>query len=95
MQKYFVYILTNKSNSVLYIGVTNNLKRRLYEHKKKMFKGFTKKYNISKLVWFEEYSDIKNAIQKEKNLKKWKRAWKNELILKSNPNYKDLSETWE
>lgn len=67
MQKYFVYILTNKSNSVLYIGVTNNLKRRLYEHKKKLFKGFTKKYNISKLVWFEEYSDIKNAIQKEKN----------------------------
>jgi len=90
-----VYILANKTNSTLYIGVTNDLKRRIYEHKNKLYEGFSAKYNVNKLVYFEECSDIKSAIQREKNLKKWKRAWKNELIEKTNPEYKDLSADWE
>ncbi len=95
MNKYYVYILANKTNSVLYIGVTNDLRRRLYEHKNKLIEGFTSKYNVNKLVYFEETSDVKAAIQREKNLKKWKRQWKNELIEKLNPDYKDLSDEWE
>ena len=95
MNKYYVYILANKTNSVLYIGVTNDLRRRLYEHKNKLIEGFTSKYNVNKLVYFEETSDITSAIQREKNLKKWKRQWKNELIEKVNPEYKDLSDEWE
>ncbi len=95
MNKYYVYILANKTNSVLYIGVTNNLERRIYEHKNKLLSGFTEKYNVSKLVWYEECSDVKAAIQREKNLKKWKRSWKNKLIEKENPDYKDLSSDWE
>ena len=95
MNKYYVYILANKTNSVLYIGVTNNLERRIYEHKNKLLSGFTEKYNVSKLVWYEECSDVKAAIQREKNLKKWKRSWKNKLIEKENPDYKDLSSSWE
>ena len=90
-----MYILANKTNSTLYIGVTNDLKRRIYEHKNKLYEGFSAKYNVNKLVYFEECSDIKSAIQREKNLKKWKRAWKNELIEKTNPEYKDLSADWE
>ena len=96
MNSYFVYILANYTNKVLYIGMTNDLKRRIYEHKNKIFEGgFTEKYNVNKLVYFEEVSDVKAAIQREKNLKKWKREWKEELIEKVNPEYKDLSETWE
>ena len=95
MQKYYVYILSNQTNSTLYIGVTNDLKRRLYEHKNKLIDGFSSKYNTNKLVYFEETSDVKTAIQREKNLKKWNRQWKNELIEKTNPDYKDLSEDWE
>ena len=95
MNKYYVYILANKTNSVLYIGVTNNLERRIYEHKNKLLPGFTEKYNVAKLVWYEECSDVKAAIQREKNLKKWKRSWKNTLIEKENPDYKDLSSDWE
>ena len=95
MNKYYVYILANKTNSVLYIGVTNNLERRIYEHKNKLLPGFTEKYNVAKLVWYEECSDVKAAIQREKNLKKWKRSWKNTLIEKENPDYKDLSSNWE
>lgn len=90
-----MYILANKTNSVLYIGVTNNLERRIYEHKNKLLPGFTEKYNVAKLVWYEECSDVKAAIQREKNLKKWKRSWKNTLIEKENPDYKDLSSNWE
>ncbi|MDO5774928.1 MAG: GIY-YIG nuclease family protein [Spirochaetales bacterium] len=90
VNKYYVYILANKTNSVLYVGVTNNLERRIYEHKNKQMPGFTEKYNVSKLVWYEECSDVKAAIQREKNLKKWKRSWKNALIEKENPDYKDL-----
>ena len=95
MKKYFVYILANKTNTTLYIGVTNDLKRRVYEHKNKLHEGFSAKYNVNKLVYFEEYYDINSAIQREKNLKKWNRTWKNELIEKSNPEYKDLSSEWD
>jgi len=90
MNKYYVYILTNKYNTVLYTGVTNNLTRRITEHKNKLINGFTEKYNINKLVYFEECSDIEAAIQREKNLKKWNRSWKIELIKKLNPELKDL-----
>ncbi|MBQ2572320.1 MAG: GIY-YIG nuclease family protein, partial [Treponema sp.] len=82
MQIYYVYILSNYTNSTLYIGVTNDLKRRIYEHKNKLISGFSSKYNVNKLVYFEETTDIKSAIQREKNLKKWKREWKDELIKK-------------
>lgn len=95
MEKYYVYILANKNNSTLYIGVTNDLKRRLCEHKNKLVEGFTEKYNVNKLVYFEETTDIKSAIQREKNLKKWKRVWKNALIENKNPEYKDLSVEWK
>ena len=70
MQIYYVYILSNYTNSTLYIGVTNDLKRRIYEHKNKLISGFSSKYNVNKLVYFEETTDIKSAIQREKNLKK-------------------------
>jgi putative endonuclease len=92
MNQYFVYILTNKSNKVLYIGVTNNLERRMYEHRNQMIDGFTKKYNLTKLVYFEEASDVKSAIEREKQLKNWHRDWKISLINQVNPNWDDLSE---
>ena len=95
MNSYYVYILSNYTNSTLYIGVTDNLTRRLYEHKNKLNEGFTSKYNVNKLVYFEEVSDIKAAIQREKNLKKWKREWKEELIKKLNPDFNDLSSDFE
>ena len=90
MNKYYVYILTNFTNSVLYIGVTRDLKKRVYEHKNKVYDGFTKKYNVNKLIYFEECSNILSAIQREKNLKKWKRTWKWELVKKENPYLKEL-----
>ncbi|MEE4114975.1 MAG: GIY-YIG nuclease family protein [Marinilabiliaceae bacterium] len=89
---YFIYILTNKTNKVVYIGVTNDLKRRIYEHRMKLFPGFTRKYNLDKLVYFERYQNIDDAIIREKRLKKWKRSWKNDLINKMNPEWKDLYE---
>lgn len=89
---YYVYIMTNKTNKVLYIGVTNNLERRCYEHKQKLIKGFTEKYNISKLVYYEETKDIKEAITREKQLKGWLRQKKIALIESINPTWKDLSE---
>ncbi len=89
--QYFVYILANKSNKVLYIGVTNDLERRMYEHKNKMVTGFTNKYNLTKLVYFEETSDVKSAIEREKQLKNWHREWKINLINRFNPDWKDLS----
>lgn len=87
---YYVYILTNKSNRVLYIGVTNALQRRIYEHRSELIDGFTKKYHLSKLIYFEEYSDVNEAIFREKQLKSWSRAKKNSLVLNSNPELKDL-----
>ena len=89
---YYVYILTNKTNQVLYIGVTNNLKRRMFEHKNEEIDGFTKRYHLHKLVFFEEFSDINEAINWEKRLKQWTRAKKNTLIESKNPQWKDLNE---
>ena len=92
---YFVYILANWDDSVLYIGVTGNLYRRLYEHRNGLVDGFTKKYNVHKLVYFEYTSDVYSAISREKQLKKWRRSKKNELIEKLNPQWRDLSLDWE
>ena len=82
--------MTNKYDKVLYIGVTNDLVRRVYEHKNKIYKGFTKRYNLLKLIYFEEFVDISQAISREKQLKRWLRKRKIELIEKFNPNYNDL-----
>ncbi|MAT57459.1 MAG: hypothetical protein CMF23_05755 [Ignavibacteriae bacterium] len=90
MYQYFVYILASKPNGTLYIGVTNNLQRRVYEHKNGLIEGFTKKYNVNKLVYYEIHSEITEAIRREKNLKKWNRKWKIELIEKANSSWKDL-----
>jgi len=92
MKKYFVYILTNKSNRVLYIGMTNNLPRRIWEHKQRLVKGFTQKYNCTKLVYFEETESVHAAIEREKQLKNWRRQWKINLIAKNNPDWEDLAE---
>ena len=78
----------------MYVGVTNNLERRMYEHKNKLINGFTKKYNINKLVYFEETSDVNSAIIREKEIKKWRREKKDNLVLSSNPEWNDLSEEW-
>ncbi|MBE6865989.1 MAG: GIY-YIG nuclease family protein [Ruminococcaceae bacterium] len=91
---YYVYILSNWNNQVIYIGVTNNLETRLYEHKNKLIDGFTKKYNIDKLVYFEETADVKSAIEREKQLKGRIRERKNSLINSVNPDWKDLSISW-
>ena len=90
MKQYYVYIMTNKHNTVLYIGVTNDLIRRVYEHKHNLSEGFTKKYNCHKLVWYEETSDVYNAILQEKRMKKWKRIYKENVINAFNPEWKDL-----
>ncbi|HBV58294.1 MAG TPA: hypothetical protein DEB73_03485 [Candidatus Magasanikbacteria bacterium] len=87
--KYYIYILASKRNGTLYIGVTNNLARRAQEHKMKLIEGFTKKYDIDKLVYFEEYANVNEALVREKQLKRWKRQWKLELIEKLNPNWDD------
>ena len=91
MYYFFVYILTTKNNKMLYIGVTNNLERRLNEHKSKQIDGFTKQYNINKLVYFEEFTNINDALNGEKKLKGWLRKRKDELITQFNPDWKDLS----
>ena len=92
MKSYYVYILTNNQNSVLYIGVTNDLARRFYEHKHKLIDGFAKLYQVNKLVYYEEFLDSYNAISREKQLKNWHKDWKWNLVLKNNPSLKDLSE---
>ena len=92
---YYVYIMTNKNNTVLYTGVTNDLIRRVYEHKNKMIKGFTAKYNINKLVYFEHMTDVESAIMREKQIKGGSRTKKIALIKKMNPEWKDLSEDFE
>lgn len=89
-QHYFVYILTNWNNRVMYVGMTNNLVRRLYEHRIRAVKGFTEKYNVSKLVYFEETADVHAAIAREKEIKKWRREKKNALVLRANPKWRDL-----
>jgi putative endonuclease len=84
--------LTNWNNKVMYVGMTNDLLRRVYEHKTKAVKGFTEKYNVNKLVYFEETPDVRAAIAREKEIKRWRREKKNALVFKSNPEWKDLSE---
>ena len=91
---YYVYLITNWNNKVLYIGVTNNLERRLYEHKNKLIKGYTEKYNINKLVYFEQTNDIESAITREKEIKKWRREKKNSLVESANKQWEDLSKQW-
>lgn len=87
---YFVYLVTNKPNGVLYLGVTNDLIRRVWEHKQGLVDGFSKTYQTKQLVWFEQYDLVETAILREKQLKKWKRLWKVELILANNPEWIDL-----
>ena len=91
-KQYYIYILTNKSNNVLYVGVTNDLIRRIFEHKSKLVEGFTKKYNLWKLVYYEAADNIESAINREKQLKNWHRDWKMNLIDQFNPDWKDLSD---
>jgi len=90
MKTYYVYILASKRNGTLYIGVTSDLKKRVYQHKNGLVDGFTKKYDVHQLVYYEETSHIDSAITREKQLKKWNRAWKIHLIEKQNPNWDDL-----
>ena len=90
MKAYYVYILASKKNGTLYIGVTSDLIKRIFEHKRGLVEGFTKKYNVDKLVYYEKTDSIEEAIRQEKRLKKWKRNWKIELIEKRNPEWKDL-----
>ena len=92
MNDYYVYILTNDRDKLLYIGVTNNLQRRVYEHKNGLLEGFTKDYGIHKLVYYEMCHDVKDAIKREKQLKNWRREKKIALIERMNPYWKDLGE---
>lgn len=90
MRSYFVYILASRIGGSLYIGVTNDLIRRVFEHKSKVLRGFTKRYGIVRLVYYEQYDHIEQAILREKRLKNWNRAWKIRLIEEKNPNWIDL-----
>ena len=92
MKSYLVYILASARNGTLYIGVTNNLERRMYEHSHHLQSGFTDTYNVTRLVYFEETSSVEAAIAREKQLKNWRRAWKLELIEKENPEWRDLTD---
>jgi|GEM_PF-106273 len=93
-KKAFVYILASKKNGTLYTGVTNNLERRMYEHKHHLLEGFTDKYDVTRLVWFAQGEDIQAAISLEKKIKNRNRQWKIDLIEKTNPNWDDLAESW-
>ena len=87
-----IYIMANKKNGTIYIGVTSDLPNRVWQHKNNIIDGFTKKYSIHKLVYFEPYESMKSAIEREKQMKKWKRKWKLEMIEKQNPLWEDLYE---
>ena len=89
---FYVYILTSRRNGTLYIGVTSDLIKRIWEHKKKLTEGFTEKYEVDKLVYYEQFRDAECAVRREKRLKKYNRKWKLDLIEKSNPDWKDLYE---
>jgi len=89
-RRYFVYVMTNTYNTVFYTGVTNNLERRVYEHKNKLVKGFTEKYNIWKLIYFEEYNEVMTALEREKQLKDYRREKKLELIRKENSDLMEI-----
>jgi putative endonuclease len=91
MKNSYLYILASERNGTLYIGVTSNLEKRIYEHKQHLNEGFTKKYNVGRLVWYSCYEDITEAITREKQMKKWNRNWKIKTIEEMNPEWKDLS----
>jgi putative endonuclease len=91
-RRYFVYLLASKRRGTLYVGVTNDLTRRAFEHRDGAAPGFTRTYNIKRLVWFEEHGDIQDAIAHEKRLKRWRRDWKIALVEKNNPDWDDLFE---
>mgnify|MGYP001619634022 CR=1 FL=1 len=91
---YYVYILASKKNGTLYIGITSDLIKRIYQHKHDQVKGFTSNYGVHLLVYYEETNDIEVALQREKQLKKWNRKWKLELIEKTNPSWNDLAKAW-
>ncbi|MCP4393619.1 MAG: GIY-YIG nuclease family protein [Alphaproteobacteria bacterium] len=90
MQNSYVYIITNKRNGTLYVGVTSNLQKRIYEHKDGTFDGFSKKHELKMLVYYEVFEDIENAITREKHIKKWNRKWKLKRIEEMNPEWEDL-----
>lgn len=92
-KKFYVYILTKARNSTFYVGITSDLPKRIWEHKNEAADGFTKKYGIKTLVYYELFDDAENAIKREKRLKKWPRAWKMKIIEQMNPNWNDLYET--
>lgn len=93
MKKGYIYIMTNRKNGTLYTGVTSNLIQRVWQHKNHVVEGFTKKYGLDKLVYYEIFDNIENAIKREKQLKNWHRQWKINLIKKENPNWLDLYNT--
>ncbi len=93
MKQYFVYILASQMAGTLYVGVTSDLKKRIWEHKKKTTESFTKKYDVHKLVYYEVYDDPENAILREKRMKKWNREWKINLFRDTNPDWQDLYDT--
>lgn len=93
MKAGYVYILTNKPNGTLYIGVTSDLKKRIWEHKNKVVEGFSEKYDLTRLVWYEVYEDISEAILREKRMKKWERSWKLKRIHEMNPDWDELYDT--
>jgi putative endonuclease len=88
----WVYIVTNRPNGTLYLGVTSDLSRRIWEHREGRIDGFTKRYELKRLVWYERHEDIREAIQREKTMKHWSRAWKVRLVLDMNPDWRDLYE---
>ncbi|MDO8682026.1 MAG: GIY-YIG nuclease family protein [Armatimonadota bacterium] len=91
MKPYYVYILASRRNGTLYVGITNDLQRRMYEHKNGLIEGFTKKYGVHMLVYYDETSDVNAAIAREKHIKGWNRAWKLQIIEAMNPEWKDLA----
>lgn len=92
--QFYVYFITNMKNGTLYIGMTNNLERRMYEHKNGINEGFSKRYGLNKLVYFEQFQYVNDAIKREKQLKNWRRQWKIDLIEEENGNWNDLAFDW-
>ncbi len=92
MRNYYVYIFANKNNNVFYTGVTGRLIRRAYEHKNGLVEGFSRRYRVKKLLYYETYTDVRDALEREKKLKKWRHDWKARLIRNFNPSWRDLSE---
>jgi putative endonuclease len=90
MRKYYVYFLASRPGGTVYVGVTGDLVRRVYEHRTGTVKGFSSRYNVNRLVYFEDYDDVRNALQREKNIKHWPRTWKTRLIVENNPTWRDL-----